>query len=186
MGFDRKINYVQRALESVINVLVGATAVFYHLEDLVKPSKLSRELFINLITNYIFEGEVYFLLFNLTSSWMETPLLKLQRIMNNLTILENELPISGLNISPEMQFDVNQRTKYPRKDEGEELQREEGAEPYMLVRQRLKKLIRLESPMSKLEWIYSCCTKSIPEEVSAFWSGYDIPSKRLMIDTDQL
>jgi len=94
--------------------MVGATAVFYSVEDMVKPNKLSRELFVNMITNLILEGEVYFLLFNLTSSWMETPLHRLQKVMSNLAILENELPINKLNIHREMQFDVNVRNKYKR------------------------------------------------------------------------
>lgn len=79
---------------------------------MVKPNKLSKELFTNMLTNFVLEGEVYFLLFNLTSSWMEEPLHKLQKIMFNLNILENELAISRLNINPEMQFDVNVRNKY--------------------------------------------------------------------------
>ena len=82
----------------------------------MKPSKLSRELFINMITNLVLEGEVYFLLFNLTSSSMEEPLTRLQKIMFNLNILENELPISKLNINPEMQFDVNVRNKYKKNE----------------------------------------------------------------------
>ena len=79
---------------------------------MVKPNKLSRELFVNMITNLILVGEIYFLLFNLTSSWMEGPLHKLQKIMFNLNILENELPIDKLNINPEMQFDINIRNQY--------------------------------------------------------------------------
>jgi hypothetical protein len=45
---------------------------------------------------------------------------------------------------------------------------------------------RLESPMSKLEWVYTCCTQAIPIEVSEFWKDVEIPSKKLSIDTDQL
>lgn len=116
LSFEKKLAYVQQSLERFINVIVGATAVFYHLEEMVKPSKLSRELFINMITNLVLEGEVYFLLFNLTSSSMEEPLTRLQKIMFNLNILENELPISKLNINPEMQFDVNVRNKYKKNE----------------------------------------------------------------------
>jgi hypothetical protein len=117
LPFDRKLDYVQTSLEGFINVVVGATSVFYSIEELVKPSKLSRELFVNMITNLVLEGELYFLVFNLTSSWMQDSLRKLQRIMWNLTILENELPIHKLNIQPEMQFDVNVRTRYRRTGE---------------------------------------------------------------------
>jgi len=42
----------------------------------------------------------------------------------------------------------------------------------------------LESPMSKLEWVYTCCTQAIPIEVSDFWKDVEIPSKKLSIDTD--
>lgn len=187
--FENKLNYVQKALESFINVIVGATAVFYSLEDLVKPSKLSRELFVNMVTNLVLEGEVYFLLFNLTSSWMEVPLQRLQKVMSNLAILENELPINKLNIHPEMQFDVNVRNKYKRTaDETGQvpLTSEPVGEPYAAVKAEMLQISRLESPMSKLEWVYTCCTQGIPMEVSDFWKGYDIPAKKLSIDTDQL
>ena len=40
--------------------------------------------------------------------------------------------------------------------------------------------------MSKLELIYTCCTQEIVKEMSYFWQGYDIPDKKLSIDTDQL
>ena len=29
--------------------------------------------------------------------------------------------------------------------------------------------------MSKLEWIYQCCTTQVTKDISAFWKGYDIP-----------
>jgi hypothetical protein len=53
-----------------------------------------------------------------------------------------------------------------------------------MVRQQLLQITRLESPMSKLEWVYTCCTQGIPKEVSEFWKGFDIPTKKLSIDTD--
>jgi len=57
-------------------------------------------------------------------------------------------------------------------------------DPYAMVRQQLLQITRLESPMSKLEWVYTCCTQGIPKEVSEFWKGFDIPTKKLSIDTD--
>jgi hypothetical protein len=167
--------------------MVGATAVFYSLEDMVKPNKLSRELFVNMITNLVMEGEIYFLLFNLTSSWMEEPLHKLQKIMFNLNILENELPIDKLNIHPEMQFDVNVRNQFkraPAKPNEIKIVQAYSGEPYAQVKAKMLQISRLESPMSKLEWVYTCCTQAIPSEVSEFWRDFDIPSKKLSIDTD--
>lgn len=40
--------------------------------------------------------------------------------------------------------------------------------------------------MSKLELIYNCCTAEVTKEISQFWQGYNIPTKKLSIDTDQL
>lgn len=56
----------------------------------------------------------------------------------------------------------------------------------MQVRTSLLQLSKLESPMSKLEWVYTCCTQGIPKEVSEFWKNIEIPPKKLSIDTDQL
>jgi hypothetical protein len=52
--------------------------------------------------------------------------------------------------------------------------------------QSLIKVSKAESPMSKLELIYSCCTGKIIEEISLFWKQHNIPAKKLAIDTDQL
>lgn len=40
--------------------------------------------------------------------------------------------------------------------------------------------------MSKLEWIYNCCTRQVSKEIDLFWKGYDIPKKQLFIDPDNL
>jgi hypothetical protein len=142
-----------------------------------------------MVTNFFLEGEIYFLLFNLTSSWMQEPLHKLQKIMYRMEILENELPITKLNIKPEMQFDVNVRNHYIElMNDGSEEERKPltvfRGTPYEEVKDQLLLLSSLEAPMSKLEWIYTCCTKEIPKEVSSFWNHIDIPAKKLSIDTD--
>ena len=49
----------------MINAFVDATILFYELEEAVKPSSLTRELFTNLVTNLVLEGEMYFLVFNI-------------------------------------------------------------------------------------------------------------------------
>ena len=40
--------------------------------------------------------------------------------------------------------------------------------------------------MGKLDLVYNCCTAKVIEDISGFWKQYDIPSKRLAIDTDNL
>ena len=67
VSYDDKIDYTQNAVQKMINILVDATLLFYELDELVKPGSLTRELFINLITNFVLEGELYFLVYNITS-----------------------------------------------------------------------------------------------------------------------
>ena len=40
--------------------------------------------------------------------------------------------------------------------------------------------------MSKLEWIYNCCTRQVSKEIDLFWKGYNIPTKKLFVDPDNL
>ena len=68
--FDSKIAYVQHSVKKMIGVLVDATLMFYELDEIIKPASLSKELFTNLITNYVLEGELYFLVYNITSCWL--------------------------------------------------------------------------------------------------------------------
>ena len=58
--------------------------------------------------------------------------------------------------------------------------------PYSMAITELQKLSCLESPMSKLEWIYNCCTRQVSKEIDLFWKGYDIPTKKLFVDPDNL
>ena len=55
----------------MIEILVDATVMFYELDEFVKPNSLTKELFTNLITNFVLEGELYFLVYNLTSCWLQ-------------------------------------------------------------------------------------------------------------------
>ena len=57
--------YTQKMIQKMINAFVDSTILFYELEEAVKPSSLTRELFTNLVTNLILEGEMYFLVFNI-------------------------------------------------------------------------------------------------------------------------
>ena len=48
------------------------------------------------------------------------------------------------------------------------------------------KIDSIESPMCKLEHIYKCCTTELQKILDSFWSNYNIPSKKLSIDADNL
>ena len=99
--FEEKMNYVKMSLLRVINVLVDSVLMFYALNATIRPIDLKRELFWNLITNFILEGELYFLMFNLVSNCYNKDLQKLNKIMNSMEILENTLPMKKLNIAPQ-------------------------------------------------------------------------------------
>ena len=58
--------------------------------------------------------------------------------------------------------------------------------PYSFAINDLHKLSCLQSPMSKLEWIYNCCTRQVSKEIDLFWKGYSIPTKKLFVDPDNL
>ena len=81
MPYEDKISYVQNYVKKVISVMVDATLLFYELDDVVKPNSLTKELFTNLITNFIIEGELYFLIFNITSAQLEPIQQNLRKIM---------------------------------------------------------------------------------------------------------
>ena len=40
--------------------------------------------------------------------------------------------------------------------------------------------------MIKLEHIYKCCTIEIQKVLDIFWSNYNIPSRKLAVDVDNL
>ena len=112
MPFDDKIAYVQNYVKKMISVMVDATLLFYEIDDIVKPNSLTKELFTNLITNFIIEGELYFLIYNITSAQLEPIQQNLRKIMMSQEILENVIPITSLGLKKQFQFDVNHRTTF--------------------------------------------------------------------------
>ena len=96
----------------MISVMVDATLLFYELDDIVKPNSLTKELFTNLITNFIIEGELYFLIYNITSAQLEPVQQNLRKIMMSQEILENVIPITSLGLKKQFQFDVNHRATF--------------------------------------------------------------------------
>lgn len=88
---------MHRTLLKMINLFVEAVISFYSLEDQIKGEKdLRRELLFNLLTNLILEGELYFIVYNLSSGAIEADLHKLRSIMGSKELLENCIPMSEL------------------------------------------------------------------------------------------
>ena len=83
------MDYAETIITKAINMFVEAVLIFYELEDKIKSFDRTHELFENLVTNLILEGEVYFLIFNLTSSWLEPQQRILRRMMFSTETLEN-------------------------------------------------------------------------------------------------
>lgn len=58
--------------------------------------------------------------------------------------------------------------------------------PYANVVNRLIYIDEIQSPMCKLEHIHKCCTQEIQKTLDLFWANYDVPSKKLAVDVDNL
>lgn len=111
---EQKLAYVQKSIQKQINLIVDALITFYRLEEIRGERDLKRELLINLVTNFVLEGELYFLVYNLTSLTDEDKIQRLKKLMMSRAFLENCLEMGKLHISKEFQFDVNYRNKYQR------------------------------------------------------------------------
>ena len=60
------MDYVHRTILKQVNIIVDSLITFYSMEDQIKGEKdLRRELLINLITNFVLQGDLYFLVHNL-------------------------------------------------------------------------------------------------------------------------
>ena len=68
---EEKLEYAEMTVIKAINMFVEAILIFYELEDQIKTFDRTHDLFVNLVTQIVLEGEVYFLMFNLISNWLE-------------------------------------------------------------------------------------------------------------------
>ena len=68
---EDKMDYAETTILDVIKLLTEAILIFYELDDQIKSYDRTRDLFENLVTNFLLEGQLYFLLFNLCSSTLE-------------------------------------------------------------------------------------------------------------------
>ena len=117
ISFDKKIAYTQRMVQKMIDALVDAIILFYELDDAVKQSKLTKELFTNLITNLVLEGEMYFLVFNIMNQWLNPRQRDINKIMSNQKTLESLFPITSLNLKKQFQFDTDYRETFAKVEE---------------------------------------------------------------------
>lgn len=92
--------------------------------------------------------------------------------------------MDSLNVAPQFQQDVNYKCRHFERV-GETNSATVG-EPFFKSIKHLAKVSRLQSPMQKLEQVYSCFTDSIPKEVTDFWQGWNVPAQDLAIDTNSM
>ena len=71
VSMDKKMDYAEFVISKVINMFQELVLIFYELDEKITKFDRTFELFENIVTNLILEGQVYFLMFNLTSSWLE-------------------------------------------------------------------------------------------------------------------
>ena len=96
-----KLEYVRDSIVKQINLFVDALVSFYSLEDQIKGERdLKRELLFNLVANNVLEGELYFLVYNLTSVANEDKIQLLKKMMNDRAFLENCLTMDQVALEP--------------------------------------------------------------------------------------
>ena len=78
---EEKMDYAETTILEVIKLLTEAILIFYELDDQIKTYDRTRDLFENLVTNFLLEGQLYFLLFNLCSSVLEMQQRSLRKMM---------------------------------------------------------------------------------------------------------
>ena len=99
-------------------------------------------------------------------------------------ILNTKLDLQSLQVQKELQMTLESRDGYKRNFQSQES--EENLVPYDLPIKNLIQIDTIESPMCKLEHIYKCCTTDIQKSLDAFWKDFDIPTKKLSVDVDNL
>lgn len=65
------MEYAENTILKIIKLFMEVILIFYELDDQIKPFDRTRDLFENLVTNLLLEGQLYFLLFNLCSNTLE-------------------------------------------------------------------------------------------------------------------
>lgn len=112
-----KLEYVRDSIVKQINWFVDSLVSFYSLDEQIRGERdLKRELLFNLVANSVLEGELYFLVYNLTSVANEDKIQLLKKMMNDKAFLENCLTMDTLALEPQYKFDVNYRNKYAKID----------------------------------------------------------------------
>ena len=92
----KAIKNCQNQIHFIIDVIVNNINNFYGLG--LKPKELKRDLLVNLATNLILSDEVYFLMFNLLSIYHQRSLHKLNTVMSDKFILDNQLNFKELKV----------------------------------------------------------------------------------------
>ena len=97
-----RVEYIESALYRLIGLFVDALVLFYGLDLEIRNERdLKRELLFNLIGNLILNGEIYFMLYNLTSLEQEKDIMELNGVMMDRPFLENHLSMHDLQINPQ-------------------------------------------------------------------------------------
>ena len=106
-------------------------------------------------------------------------------LMANQEFLHTTLCTEKLSITEPFQFKPDYRAQYPSVADCTD-EPYTPSQPFDSTIKSFKQLCANQSPMAKLELIYSICTSEVMEEISRFWYTHEIDAKKLAIDTDQL
>jgi hypothetical protein len=140
----------------------------------------------NMVTNMILRDEIYIILFGLYSELHRDEIEQLKKLQDNSELLEKNLNLKCLQVSPAFQMDPDYKTNFTKTGRSSSTNNKTKITPYELPIRKLQKIDEIESPMCKLEHIYKCCTVEIQKCLDKFWRGYDIPNNKLSVDVDNL
>jgi hypothetical protein len=96
-----KQDYVVKTVTGFINLTVQSLIEFYSLhEEFGGTRDLRRELLINLVTNFVLQKDLYFLVQNVCAVGQEAQIQKMHSIMQSKSTLENHLNFANLGVAP--------------------------------------------------------------------------------------
>ena len=149
-----------------IRMIAEAIIDFYKIK--LGIFDLKKDLITVLSTNLIMSEEVYFVMFNMLSQVQEKKLQKLKKVMNSVETQEKYFSFDALKIERQLQFDKEHWKDFEEEagEQGEEddysvFQFKQNclSVPYCRVLDSILDIIKIESPIVKLEQIYRSCTR---------------------------
>ena len=178
------VKVLRMELKNFIKCIVRQILKFYSIP--LRANDIKKDLLENMVINIVLKDEIYTIFERLYSDLHYDSIQRLIRLQNDQELLDAKVNFEVLKVNKEFRMDPDVRALFNYTGDGvfEELQHTE--KPFERTINNLQKISSIESPMCKLEHIYKCCTTDIQKSLDQFWRDFDIPSKKLSVDVDNL